>query len=134
MPRAPSKCIFNRCTNPSVFRGYCSQHQKPREPWKGSRERVFLHTKAWKLQRRRILYRDPNCMLQLPYDPTDPNDTGCTLVSTEVDHKLPVWYTGEEVVDDEDLQGVCHRCHSKKSSFEGVQAKKIKKYLREKDS
>jgi hypothetical protein len=44
---------------------------------------------------------------------------------------MPVWYTGVEDVPDEELQLLCDRCHGNKSSFEGVQAKKIQKARRD---
>ena len=127
MPRAPSKCNRKGCIKKSIFRGYCDNHQPERIPWqKPGSSREFLKTKEWKLQRRRVLYRDNTfyggCRLKL---------AGCTVLATRVDHKMPVWYTGEERVTDEDLQGLCENCHNQKSSFEGVQAKRIKKYWRE---
>lgn len=123
MPRAPKKCIYNKCTKASSFKGRCELHQLPREVWKkDTPDRSFLKTKEWLIQRRRVLYRDNTfnggCQLK---------QVGCSLIATQVDHKIPVWYTGEERVNDEDLQGLCNSCHQKKSSFEGVQAKRIKK-------
>lgn len=43
-----------------------------------------------------------------------------------VDHIIPVWYTGKEQVEDDELQLLCTTCHNQKSSFEGVQAKRIR--------
>lgn len=129
MPRAPQRCGVKRCTNKASFKGYCDIHKPKRDVWKKtSPPRDFLKTKEWLLQRRRVLYRDNTfnggCQLRLP---------NCTFYATQVDHKTPVWYTGVEQVTDEELEGVCSSCHQKKSSFEGVQAKRIKKYLKERN-
>lgn len=56
----------------------------------------------WSAIRRRILYRDKFCR-------------GCQVnFSTEVDHILP----GDDHRD-ENLQGLCRYCHSRKSAREG---------------
>lgn len=121
MPRAPKRCSPS-CPNPVVAKGKCADHQPARIPWENKRERAFLKSAEWDRQRRRILYRDntDNGGCQLKFD-------GCTGKATTVDHIMPVWYTGREQVPDEELQGLCGNCHQIKSSFEGVQAKKIKK-------
>lgn len=125
MPRAPRKCNSRGCFSKATFRGRCDEHQPIRIPWqKKEPPREFLKTKEWTLQRRRVLYRDNTfnggCQLKLDK---------CTIKATSVDHKVPVWYSGEERVSDEELQGLCFNCHQKKSSYEGVQAKRIKGYL-----
>jgi 5-methylcytosine-specific restriction protein A len=121
MPKAPSRCSPT-CPNKIVKYGKCTDHQPVKIPWENKRERPFLSSPAWQRQRRRVLYRDNTfnggCQLQIP--------GVCAKIATQVDHMLPAWYAGEEVTDEE-LQGVCKPCHDKKSSFEGVQAKKIKK-------
>jgi 5-methylcytosine-specific restriction endonuclease McrA len=121
MPRAPKRCSPT-CPKPVVAKGKCADHQPARIPWENKRERVFLKSAEWQRQRRRVLYRDNTYYggCQLAFD-------GCTKVATQVDHKLPTWYTGQEQVSDDELQGVCKGCHDVKSSYEGVQAKKIKK-------
>lgn len=121
MPRAPARCSPT-CKNPIFKYGKCKDHQPVKIPWENKNERPFLSSPEWARQRRRVLYRDNTyhggCQLHLTSD--------CTRVATQVDHKLPAWYAGEQVSDD-DLQGVCKPCHDLKSSFEGVQAKRIKK-------
>lgn len=126
MPRAKRRCS-NKCPNPVTRNGKCHQHQPPRVAWKKSPEsfsRDFLKSKEWQLQRKRVLHRDNKenggCQLRL---------VGCTETATRVDHKAPVWYTQQEQVPDDDLQGLCESCHQYKSSYEGVQAKRIKRLL-----
>lgn len=118
MPRANQRCSPT-CPN---IKGKCPEHKPVRIPWENKREREFLKSAEWARQRRRVLYRDntynDGCQLRL---------IGCTGLATQVDHKTPTWYTQVEEVDDSELQGVCKTCHDQKSSFEGVQAKKIKK-------
>ena len=115
MPKAPSRCSLT-CPNPIFRYGRCKDHQPERVPWESKRERAFLKSAEWERQRRRVLKRDKFfCQLCGAGD------------SRHVDHIIPVWYTGKEEVEDYELQTLCASCHSKKSSFEGVQAKKIQK-------
>lgn len=75
-----------------------------------------MKSAEWERQRRRIIFRDKgNCQLCGKSD------------ARHVDHIIPVWYTGLEEVPDEQLQLLCESCHAAKSSFEGVQAKRIKR-------
>lgn len=123
MPRAPRRCS-PECKNPVTSKGKCLEHQPERIPWekKDGQERPYLSSPEWARQRRRVLYYYneilDGCALKLE---------GCTGKATTVDHKIPVWYSNREVVDDDELQGLCSYCHQQKSSYEGVQAKKIKK-------
>jgi 5-methylcytosine-specific restriction endonuclease McrA len=67
-------------------------------------------TAQWKRTRLYILQRDPVCITP-----------GCNNPSTEVDHKIraSVWVSqGNNYYDDSNLQGLCHRCHSSKTSSE----------------
>ena len=58
--------------------------------------------------RRAVLREQPRCQLRLK---------GCTTWSTEVDHIVPL-FEGGDPWRWENLQGVCHECHSQKSSEE----------------
>lgn len=121
MPRAPKRCSPT-CSKIVTRNGKCLDHQPVRIPWENKREREFLKSAEWQRQRRRVLFRDNTYFggCQLGFD-------GCTTMATTVDHKMPTWYTQVEQVTDEELQGLCSNCHQIKSSYEGVQAKKIKK-------
>lgn len=115
MPRAPMRCSPS-CPNPVTFKGKCNDHQPVRIPWENKREREFLKSAEWERQRRRVLFRDDYiCQLCGAHD------------ARHVDHIIPTWYTKQEQVRDEELQTLCAKCHAAKSSFEGVQAKKIRK-------
>lgn len=116
MPRAPKRCSPT-CPNTITKYGKCNDHQPIKVPWKGSnRDSAFRKSAEWERQRRRIIYREKGkCQYCGASD------------SRHVDHIVPVWYTHKEEVEDYELQLLCETCHGKKSSFEGVQAKRIKK-------
>lgn len=85
--------------------------------WSGSDRRARLPYN-WESLRKRALARDfYRCQL---------NDRGCLGTATEVDHKV--------AGDDhrlENLQGVCSRCHSRKSAREGgTRAQEIRRRRR----
>lgn len=72
---------------------------------------------GWKRIRKRILQRDPYCMLAYTDTPSNP----CTTYSTEVDHIIPTvrWPAGQPgEYDDSNLQGVCANCHSRKTGYD----------------
>lgn len=121
MPKAPQRCRHD-CPN---IKGKCPEHKPERIAWKDSKrkESGYLDSAEWRRQCRRVLYRENTynggCQLRIP--------GVCTGTATQVDHIVPVWYTKQDKVADEDLQGVCKECHAVKSSYEGVQAKKIKR-------
>lgn len=114
MPRAPSRCS-RTCPNPIFKYGRCKEHQPEKVAWEGSkRQSAFIKSAEWQRQRRRIIFREKG-LCQLCKAPD----------SRSVDHIIPVWYTGIEQVPDDQLQLLCESCHGKKSSYEGVQAKRI---------
>lgn len=121
MPRAPSKCLRNGCLDKAVFRGYCNSHQQPRQAWvktEESPDRSYLKTRAWKAQRVRVLDRDKwICQFKFP---------DCQVRATQVDHRVPVWYSGRDKATDLELAAICESCHGKKSSAEGLAAKRFK--------
>ncbi len=123
MPRAPSRCS-PICPKPIFKYGRCKDHQPVKEAWKDStRSSSFLKSAEWQRQRRRIIFREKGfCQLCNAPD------------SRHVDHVIPVWYTKREQVTDDELQLLCETCHGKKSSFEGVQARRIKAAKRIADS
>lgn len=116
MPRAPSRCSPT-CPKPIFKYGRCRDHQPIKVPWAGSnRESDFIKSAEWQRQRRRIIHREHGrCQVCGRGD------------SRQVDHIIPVFFSKKEQVSDEELQLLCESCHGKKSSFEGVQAKRIKK-------
>lgn len=75
--------------------------------------RLIYRTAAWARTRKAILQRDPICKIA----DLCVKRYGTALPSAEVDHIVPVRAGGPEY-DPENLQGVCHSCHSKKTSHE----------------
>lgn len=84
--------------------------------WDTSNRRSRL-PKDWPARRRRVLRRDPTCQLRYP---------GCTVVSTEVDHRN----RGDDHRD-ENLQGVCGPCHKRKTRWEAAQARRVSGAMRQ---
>lgn len=125
MPRAPQKCL--KCLRKATFRGYCDTHQPPREVWvktEDSPDRSFLKTSEWEKQRTRVLDRD-KWLCQFTLSPK------CKKFATQVDHKVPVWYSGRDRATDQELAAICEPCHLQKSSYEGYAAKQHKKLLQQ---
>jgi 5-methylcytosine-specific restriction endonuclease McrA len=125
MPRAPQKCL--KCLRKATFRGYCDEHQPPREAWVktgDSPDRSFLKTKEWDEQRVRVLDRD-RWLCKFKLSPK------CLVRATQVDHIVPVWYSGRDKAEDVELASICESCHGKKSSYEGYAAKKHRQLLKE---
>ncbi len=57
----------------------------------------------WKNLRLLVLHRDPVCVM-------------CQQPATEVDHVVPKASGGEDTM--QNLQGLCKRCHSRKTALE----------------
>jgi 5-methylcytosine-specific restriction endonuclease McrA len=67
----------------------------------------------WARTRKRILARDGRiCRLQLE---------GCTLVATDVDHRIPISAHGSD--DDANLQASCSACNQRKARQEAAAAR-----------
>lgn len=76
----------------------------------GARERT--HTSQHQKQRARVLKRDSyQCQLRRP---------GCIGLANEMDHKVNVKAGGSD--DDDNMQGVCHPCHQRKTNEEAQAA------------
>lgn len=106
------------CTEPGcptlVTKGYCLRHNRNRRlrEGQGSRQRDQRETNRnydgrWRKLRKIVLARDPICK-------------DCSEApSTEVDHIIPRAPTQHAAdVTEEELQGLCKPCHSKKTRAE----------------
>jgi 5-methylcytosine-specific restriction enzyme A len=82
--------------------GYCRKHQQER-----SRERGSAHAQGygrrWQRMRIMVLNREPLCRI-------------CLAPATDVDHILPRKRGGLDSF--ENLQALCHSCHSQKTARE----------------
>lgn len=71
----------------------------------------FYRTTAWRKLRRIILNKNPLCVSCLESDYTRAADV--------VDHIIPLKKGGTN--DEENLQGLCHECHNRKTYYENKQ-------------
>jgi 5-methylcytosine-specific restriction protein A len=108
-------CSIPGCPNEAVKRGRCREHGNEREREQGARKRtdgnaLFYKSKAWQIQRRIVLARDPICRIcgEQP--------------STEVDHVKAI-EDGGSLLSLDNLQGACHGCHSSKTRREMIDRK-----------
>jgi len=102
--KPPVPCRTPGCPHLVPVGGECVEH--PRVAWEGSTRKARLPGN-WQVIRRRVLRRDANsCYV-------------CGDTATEVDHIV--------AGDDHsmaNLAAICSRCHRRKSSREGNQAKR----------
>ena len=113
MPRRPMKqCAKPACHHrvESVQHVYCKQHRveanKAYDEQRGSSSSRGYGAK-WRRLRKLVLNRDPLCQCD---DPT------CNKPSTDVDHIIPKRDGGRDSMDN--LQGLAHECHSRKTALE----------------
>ena len=90
-----------------VDRGYCDKHRKQRETQRNRQRGPRLYDLArWKRFRKMALSRQPVC--QTPE---------CNRLATDVDHVKAV-NAGGERFDFDNVQCLCHSCHSRKTVLE----------------
>jgi 5-methylcytosine-specific restriction protein A len=118
MTRPKRTCAESGCPT-LVTKGYCLRHNRNRrlrESRESSSERTY--DERWKKLRKIVLARDPICKI-------------CNKApSKEVDHiipRLPTQHAAD--VTEEELQGLCKPCHSKKTRAENAPKSKRKKRL-----
>ncbi len=94
---------------PTFLQRLRSKGPKPRRHTDG-----FYHTTRWRKLRRYVLSREPLCR-----DPFGEHAEWSEVVSaTEVDHIVPRRVRPEIELSLENLQGLCKRCHSRKTKGE----------------
>jgi len=124
--RAPKIC--RDCNQVEIRNGYCDRHQKDNRAARYEQTRqqarrdsgldALYHSKAWKLQTRpNVLRRDPLCKIGVLCEGRAP--------STDVHHKIRATdylalHNGDQwcFFDEENLVGICHRCHAHITSLE----------------
>ncbi len=105
MPKRPlSPCLQPGCPKLAVISGRCREHarqvQRERERQRPSaRERGY--DAEWERLRAKYLAANPFCF-------------ACGEPSTDVDHIVPKSLGGSD--DEDNLQALCHRCHSRKTA------------------
>jgi 5-methylcytosine-specific restriction protein A len=104
--KAPRPCTTPGCPNLSAS-GKCDDHARKHERERGTAaERGYGAT--WQRLRQMVLSRDPLCTTCAAEERTTP--------STDADHIIPKSRGGQDTL--ENLQGLCHSCHSRKTAGE----------------
>lgn len=115
MPHKPKRpCSYPGC--PELTDGrYCAKHQAlmnkqydDRYRDKGARD--FYSSAAWRNKRKEYLTEHPFC--------EECRKSGILAPAQMVDHIKPIKHGGA-LLDDNNLQALCNRCHSRKSIEEG---------------
>lgn len=111
MPKsAPRPCRSPGCPN-VTNELYCNDHEDlaPKRPWEkrpSAAMRGYGH--GWRKLRRMVLRREPLCRECAQHGRVQP--------ATDVDHIVPRSRGGRDVFDN--LQPLCHSCHSKKTAVQ----------------
>ena len=110
MPTEPKPlCRYPGCNNRRPNgRRFCEQHQAQDDSAYNRRRGSAAkrgYDRKWRKTRARIIARDPICRAP-----------GCIHPSTDVDHIVPKALGGSD--DDDNLQGLCKTCHSRKTARE----------------
>ena len=102
MPMRPaSPCSQPGCPALAVSGGRCAAHQRAARPDNRPSPAARGYDGTWRRVRERFLRRYPDCMM-------------CGAPATEVDHITPLRAGGTH--DAENLQSLCHACHSRKTA------------------
>jgi len=67
----------------------------------------FYQTKEWKTIRLIVLQRNPFCV--------ECKKNGINILATEVDHIEDIKDAPERILETDNLQGLCKKCHAKKT-------------------
>lgn len=108
---------------PSVFKPRtvkAPQHNARGNEATNRQRRRAMHTgsKGWRLQRERVLVRDGYAcrgLIRVRNSRGEWVFKTCGAFATQVDH---IHGNADEIVSDEELQSLCHACHSSKTRTE----------------
>lgn len=102
-------CAYPGCPR-LVARGYCDIHRRCQPDYHKPDHQRLYNTARWKQLRRRQLAYQPWC--------ADCLTEGYYVQATDVDHVKP--HKGDERLfyDANNLQSLCHVCHSRKTAEE----------------
>lgn len=114
MPRRVGHpCAAPGCPAVVQAGAYCSEHQRDRAAVRRSTRPTARaspsrrgYDRRWQRQRVMFLARHPLCV--------NCEKEGRVTAATEVDHVVPLAQGGTN--DDDNLQALCHSCHSRKTA------------------
>jgi 5-methylcytosine-specific restriction protein A len=106
----PKKCATPGCAKPAERdTGHCAEHSTERGEARADRQRDAqrkYHGANWKRLRKAVIADEPLCR--------DCLRRGLLNPTTDVDHIDGDWSNDSR----ENLQGLCHQCHSRKTVLE----------------
>jgi len=118
MPKsAPHICLQPGCSELVYSGAYCAKHQKNSEQERGSAHRRGYGRK-WQVIRAKYLEDHPWCVGY----PRGAHGNQL-VIATDVDHIQPRRAGGSD--DENNLQPLCHSCHSTKTRSEAVLMKAL---------
>ena len=88
-------CLSTRCPNPATYRGRCDKHKRQGESKRAGK--AIYNTAKWKHTRKAVLAKQPLCE--------------CGEIAVDVHHIRDI-RDGGAPYDQENLVGLCKRCHS----------------------
>lgn len=112
MPKlAPRPCSVPGCPRLTTDGRFCEEHQaqqpkRPPDNRPSAAARGYDHT--WRRLRRMILTTSPLCV--------ECEKHGRIVLATDVDHIIPLSQGGTNHINN--LQPLCHSCHSRKTAVE----------------
>lgn len=105
-------CSVWPCAELATVKGKCPAHAREADADRNERRARSLavyRSARWRRTRRRVLRDEPWCRWP-----------GCQAAATDVDHIVRI-EDGGDPWDDDNLQPLCHRHHSRKTRREGTQ-------------
>lgn len=110
MPRRVGhQCAAPGCAAVVRHGAYCAAHQRPKVDHRPSRSQRG-YDRTWQRLRQMVLAAEPLCRACLA--------SGAITPATQVDHIRPLSAGGENTFDN--LQSLCHSCHSRKTAADRV--------------
>lgn len=104
--RLKKPCVTQGCPNLVTVGARCGPCIKKYRAGFSVDNKRFYDSGLWQRTRRAVLVKSPLCCV-------------CGVIATEVDHIKPIAQGGSKL-DLNNLQGLCKRCHSRKTATETI--------------